>query len=134
MAVTNSITSNSQAVSATSNKQTTSNKSSDLGKNDFLNLLVTQLKYQDPMQPMEDKDFISQMAQFSSLEQMQNMNTSMVVSQATSMLGKKVTWTDDQASVHTAKVDSIKIVDKVPYLMSGDTGIKIDQVTSVEPE
>jgi len=50
---------------------------SNLGKNDFLNLLVTQLRYQDPMEPLKDSDFVAQLAQFSSLEQLDNINTSL---------------------------------------------------------
>jgi len=69
----------------------------NLGKDDFLKLLITQLSYQDPTAPMQDKEFIAQMAQFSSLEQMTNMAgdfaklTAMLSgSEASQSLGKNV--------------------------------------------
>ena len=68
-----------------------------LGKDDFLKILITQLAHQDPMAPMEDREFIAQMAQFSTLEQMTGMAkdfaklTAMVSgSEASSALGKNV--------------------------------------------
>jgi flagellar basal-body rod modification protein FlgD len=68
-----------------------------LDKNDFLKILITQLSHQDPTQPMDDKSFIAQMAQFSSLEQMTNMSdglakvaTLVAKSQAVGLLGNAV--------------------------------------------
>jgi flagellar basal-body rod modification protein FlgD len=68
-----------------------------LDKNDFLKILITQLSHQDPTQPMDDKAFIAQMAQFSSLEQMTNMSEGLAKvanlvakSQAVSLLGNAV--------------------------------------------
>lgn len=74
----------------------------DLGKDEFIKILMTQLQHQDPLNPMDDKDFIAQMATFSSLEQMMNMaksidmlvNNQMVspVIQYSHMIGKEVTY------------------------------------------
>jgi len=68
-----------------------------LDKNSFLKLLVTQLSKQDPTNPMNDREFISQMAQFSSLEQMNNVANSMNKlrgSQANQLIGKMIEGKD----------------------------------------
>jgi flagellar basal-body rod modification protein FlgD len=74
-----------QAVGVTSQQATTSQKGI-LGKDDFLKMLVTQLRHQDPMNPMDGSEFAAQLAQFSSLEQLSNINTNLQDSMAVNQL------------------------------------------------
>ncbi|MCL2577873.1 MAG: hypothetical protein FWE27_07475 [Defluviitaleaceae bacterium] len=69
---------------------TTREPTQDLDRTAFLNLLITQLRHQDPLNPMDDRDFIAQMAQFSALEQMMNLNATFERTQAFGMIGKVV--------------------------------------------
>lgn len=85
-----------------SNQTSGRKPSGALGKDEFIKILMTQLQNQDPLSPMEDKDFIAQMATFSSLEQMMNMAESIdhlvqnqlvsPVIQYSHMIGKEVTY------------------------------------------
>jgi len=61
--------------SSTASSTASSSSSSTLGMDSFLQLLVTQLQYQDPLSPMDDKEFVAELAQFSSLEQLTEINT-----------------------------------------------------------
>lgn len=89
----------------------------ELDKDAFLQLLVAQLKHQDPMKPMDDTAFIAEMAQFSSLEQMQNLNKLLekqmgfqALTQASSMIGKHVTLQEpgDNGQIIKGRVDEIR--------------------------
>jgi flagellar basal-body rod modification protein FlgD len=115
---------------------TNSRNTGELGKDDFLNLMVTQLKYQDPLQPTDDKEFIGQMAQFSALEQMQNMNTSLSNSQAFSLIGKHVTAnTVDKKTAETkvteGEVTSVKVKSGKSYVVVNGEDIAVDKIVNV---
>jgi flagellar basal-body rod modification protein FlgD len=78
----------------------------NMGRDEFLKILITQLSYQDPTAPMEDKEFIAQMAQFSTLEQMTGMAkdfsklTSMLMgNEASSALGRNVEILEGEQTV-----------------------------------
>jgi len=79
----------------------------ELGKDAFLQILVAQMANQDPLSPTSDTEFIAQMAQFSSLEQMQNLNASMSTQAAYSYMGKDVTSEfamDTEGNLHSQSV------------------------------
>lgn len=101
---------------------------SALGKDQFLQLLITQLKHQDPINPVEDKEFIAQLAQFSSLEQMQNLNTTLgdmmlaqqkltALGQATNLIGKEVELFTKEGESLFGKVSGVQFRNGWPELM-----------------
>lgn len=85
----------------------------EMGRDQFLKILLTQLQTQDPTSPVEDKEFIAQMAQFSSLEQMTNvatefrrLNQAMISGQALGVLGRNVELATDDGPV-AGRVDAV---------------------------
>ena len=132
----NSIVSSNQLPSLETN-----NKNS-LGKDDFLKLMITQMKYQDPLSPMDNQQMLAQMAQFSSLEQMSNINTTLKDKQAnesflsaTQMLGKNVyTASPDVAGQNIlSKVASVSSTNNGPqFTLENGMTITVDQIIRVQ--
>ncbi|MEE8441568.1 MAG: flagellar hook assembly protein FlgD [Spirochaetia bacterium] len=97
----------------------------ELGKDDFLKLLITQLTNQNPAEPMDDREFIAQMAQFSTLEQMTNLSTEfqrlaglLQAGQAVSLLGKTVDIVIGSATI-TGQVDEVTSGEFPQVLVNG---------------
>ncbi|MBQ7560440.1 MAG: flagellar hook assembly protein FlgD [Synergistaceae bacterium] len=101
------------AASSTSSTNAATTATNDLGKDAFLKLLIAELSNQDPLNPMEDREFISQMATFSSLEQMQNMNSTLnsiaEVNKfsAANYVGKAIAFTNDDGKQIAALVNAV---------------------------
>jgi flagellar basal-body rod modification protein FlgD len=117
-------------------KDTATKEANTLGKDAFLNLLVTQLKYQNPLEPTNDKEFLAQMAQFSSLEQMQNLNTSFQMSQASSLIDKFVRGTSinkvsGEVTNIVGIVDAVNMKAGIPYLLVDKQELALSDVKSV---
>jgi flagellar basal-body rod modification protein FlgD len=110
-----------------------------LGKDDFLKLLIVQLENQDPTRPLEDKEFISQMAQFSSLEQMTEMNktlSNLIINYKSnlsySLLGKMVEVLDSRTGeLNSGLVKEVSFKESGPEIVLNGMSYSIDDVTRV---
>ena len=113
-----------------------SRNTGELGKDDFLNLLITQLQYQDPLNPQSDQDFIAQMAQFSALEQMQNMTKAMGQMQAYSLIGKYIMASEydrniDDYTVISGLVENVRVTNGMAYLVVNGRDVTLENVITI---
>ncbi len=126
-----------QSLESYNNTQTKSQTGtqSALDKDAFLKLMVTQLQYQDPLDPQDNSEYVAELAQFSALEQMTNvsdgitnvskivgnLDTSVLVGQLSSMIGQELQWT-----VTTTETDEDGNVSKTSSTLEGEvTGVSI---------
>lgn len=116
-----------------------------LGKDEFLKLLITQLRHQDPINPVEDKEFIAQLAQFSSLEQMQNLNTNLqemmlaqqkltALGQATQLIGKQVELFTEEGESIFSRVSGVQFKDGWPLIIVDGKLYGFDEVVAIREE
>lgn len=112
----------------------------NLGQNDFLRLLATQFKTQDPMKPVEDTAFIAQMAQFTALQQSGTMSDTMTAMRAdqqrataNSYLGHSVTVDDGTGRLVTGDVTAIDATGTTPQLVVNGSTFSLSAVLRVEP-
>lgn len=120
----------------------TSSQASIIGQEDFLKILLTQLNYQDPLKPLDNQEFLAQMAQFSSLEQSRQLNdrvdtllTIQSSTQSIGLLGKTVDISTDTGTV-TGQVTTLTFKEGQPFMTvkvgsQALTGISLSQILLV---
>lgn len=108
-----------------------------LGKDDFFKLFLAQLKNQDPTKPMDDKEFIAQLAQFSLIDTMQQVQKSLggtQLAQSSAMIGKHILAVDNAGQPVDGVVDRVVQDDKGILLMVGTQVVEPAKVVSVTDE
>ncbi|MDI6799970.1 MAG: flagellar hook capping FlgD N-terminal domain-containing protein [Actinomycetota bacterium] len=124
---------------ASLNESVASTVKRELGKDEFLQLLVAQMRYQDPLEPMKNTEYIAQLAQFSSLEAIQALSDQMKaigdwlgLSQSSSMIGKNIRAVDSATGQFIeGLVLAVNIKDGAPYLELEEAEVLASDVVKV---
>lgn len=115
--------------------KTVENQKNGLDKNAFLQLLVTQMQYQDPLEPASNTEYMSQLAQFTSLEEMENLNKAYTRSDAQSLVGSYVIIKTQDSSGDdkyvSGLVDYVTMINNKPYFSINDNYYAYEDLDSV---
>ena len=126
---------NGQVNISETSQETEKKTGSALDKDDFLMLLVTQMKYQDPLEPESNTEYVAQLAQFSSLEQMQNLNSTATNTSAYTLVGKQVRIreTSDTGAEREVQgmVEYVKMENGKPYVSVNGEMYSYDDIVEV---
>lgn len=113
-------------------------RNDEMDKDAFLKLLVAQLKYQDPLSPNDPSAFMTQTAQFTQVEKLEQIaaqgettNRALGLSAASGLIGRNVSWLDADGKTQTAKVSAANSTIDGVTLSVGDTKIALDAVTGI---
>jgi flagellar basal-body rod modification protein FlgD len=123
--------SSNNAISSTDTLPSESSKI--LSQQDFLQLLVTQMQNQNPLEPQSDTQMAAEMAQFTSLQQSSSMSSSLAMIQADSLLGSTVNLQVDPKTLANGVVQGVVVKNGTPMILVNDSAYNLNQVISVAP-
>jgi len=137
---TNSTT-QAQAADPSSALSSATAATSTLGKDAFMKLLVAQISHQDPLKPMDDTAFVSQLAQFSALEQMNNVSSSLdrltassELTQGAALSGRTITYQlDDNSDPVTGVVGKVTVDKGTAMLDVNGVSVPLSAVQEIDP-
>ena len=109
------------------------NPTQTLGQSDFLKLLVTQMTSQDPLNPQNATDFVAQLAQFSSLQSSQTMQSDLASLQANNLLGRTVSVNTTSGSLITGLVSAVQMQSGTPSIVINGQSYDLSQIAAVTP-
>jgi flagellar basal-body rod modification protein FlgD len=127
------VTSATTAASGITSTDSVTNGSQALNQQDFLQLLVSQMENQDPMNPQSNTDMAAQMAQFTALTQSSASSASLAMMQANSLIGSTVTLQLDAKTTATGVVQGVVLQKGTPEILVNGATYTLSQVTSVTP-
>lgn len=111
---------------------------SQVGRDQFMQLLVTQLQNQDPLEPTNQQDFLGQLAQFSQLEGIEKLNSNFAdslkfqqLSQGGALVGSRVEYTNAQGDSKTGLVDSARVLNGELRFQVGDDTVGLSDLSGV---